>query len=163
MGFRDINAFNLVMLAKQAWRLIQGTLSLFYRVYKVKYFPTCSFMEVELGHNPFYVWRSLLRARELLQEGFVWRVGDCCTIGIQSHKWLPHPSLFWDGVDQLLKVCDFINPYTKQWDRGKINAQFVPLLRDEVLEFALGIWNRVIYYAGIRISPRHSRCELHIR
>ena len=34
MGFRDIHAFNLAMLAKQAWRLIKHTHSLFYKVYK---------------------------------------------------------------------------------------------------------------------------------
>ena len=30
VGFRDIHAFNLVMLDKQVWRLIHGTHSLFY-------------------------------------------------------------------------------------------------------------------------------------
>ena len=34
MGFRDIHAFNLAMLAKQAWRLVIGTHSHFYKVYK---------------------------------------------------------------------------------------------------------------------------------
>ena len=60
MSFRVLNAFNLAMLAKQAWCLIQGTHSLFYRVYKARYFPICSFIEVELGSNPSYIWRSLL-------------------------------------------------------------------------------------------------------
>ena len=53
MGFWDTNAFNLAMLAKQAWRLIHGTQSLFYRVYKTLYFPSCTFLEAQLGHNPF--------------------------------------------------------------------------------------------------------------
>ena len=54
MGFRDIHAFNLAMLAKQAWRLIQGEPSLFFRMYKARYFPYSSFMEEELGSNPSF-------------------------------------------------------------------------------------------------------------
>ena len=63
MGFRDIHALNLALLEKQAWRLIHQNHSLFFRVYKARYFPNCSFMEAELGNNPSYVWRSLLAAR----------------------------------------------------------------------------------------------------
>ena len=55
MSFRDIQAFNLAMLAKQVWQLILNTHSLFYQVYKVRYFPNCSFMDVEIGNNPSYV------------------------------------------------------------------------------------------------------------
>ena len=39
MGFQDIHAFNLAMLTKQACRLIKETHSLFYWVYKARYFP----------------------------------------------------------------------------------------------------------------------------
>ena len=56
MGFRNIQAFNMAMLAKQAWRLFHNTHSLFYRVYKSRYFPECSFMDADLGSNPSYVW-----------------------------------------------------------------------------------------------------------
>ena len=42
MSFKDLCKFNEAMLAKQVWRLIQDTSSLFYRVLKEKYFPNCS-------------------------------------------------------------------------------------------------------------------------
>ena len=178
VGFRDIHAFNLAMLAKQAWRLIHGTHSLFYRVYKARYFPTCFFMEAHLGSNPSYVWRSLLSARELLQEGSVWKIGDGSSVGIQTHKWLPHPSTFHAGMDLTLRTADFINPQTKQWDRGKVNAWFQPPLRDMVMRVRQGnlesrdtlVWNenkaqmfsmRTAYQVALRMnqtgSAKHSR------
>nr|XP_023873925.1 uncharacterized protein LOC111986517 [Quercus suber] len=76
MGFRDLSAFNLAMLAKQVWRLIHNTHSLFHRVYKAWYFPRGSFLTAELGPNPSFVWRSLLAARDIIIEGSRWQVGD---------------------------------------------------------------------------------------
>ena len=39
MGFRDLRAFNLVMLAKQGWRLLHYDSSLVYQCLKARYFP----------------------------------------------------------------------------------------------------------------------------
>ena len=81
MGFRDIHAFNL---AKQAWHLLHHTRFLFYKVYKARYFPNCSFLEAELGHNPSFVWGSLIVAREVIVAGSRWRVGDGSHILVSS-------------------------------------------------------------------------------
>ena len=43
LDFRDLHAFNLALLAKQVWKLVQKTNSLFYRIYKAQYFPTSTF------------------------------------------------------------------------------------------------------------------------
>ena len=71
---------------------------MFYRVYKSRYFPTCTFMEAGLGNNPSYVWQSLLAARELTREGSIWQVGDGRTIEVSTHKWLSHKPVFVGGA-----------------------------------------------------------------
>ncbi|KAH1038289.1 hypothetical protein J1N35_040032 [Gossypium stocksii] len=52
MGFWDLHFFNLALLAKQGWRLIHNKNSLCHKVFKVKYFLNCSFMEAKIGCNP---------------------------------------------------------------------------------------------------------------
>ena len=114
MGFRDVQAFNLALLAKQALRLIHNTHSLFFRVYKSRYFPNCSFMDAELGSNPSYIWRSLLAAREIIWEGSRWRVGDGNTFGVTTHKWLSQRAAFLGEQQMGLKVKDLIDSNTMQ-------------------------------------------------
>ena len=62
MGFRDLRSFNLAMLAKQGWRLLQDKSSLLYSCFKAKYFPQCDFLEAIDCQNSSYVWKSLLAA-----------------------------------------------------------------------------------------------------
>lgn len=94
MGFRDINAFNLAMLAKQAQRLIHQKNSLFSRVYKPRYFLEGSFLDANLGSNPSFVWRSLLQAWDVIFEGLTWKVGSGSLVDIATHKWMPRPPCF---------------------------------------------------------------------
>ena len=137
MGFRDIHAFNLAMLAKQAWRLLHHTHSLFYHVYKARHLPNCSFLEAELGHKPSFVWRSLIAAREVVVRGSRWRVGNGSRILVSSSNWLPHRPIFSGDVDHTLRVADLINRDTWQWDRRKIEDIFAPRTRLDILEIPL--------------------------
>ena len=52
VGFRNLHAFNLAMLSKQAWRILNNPNSLVSRMYKARYFPYDDIMEAKLGHNP---------------------------------------------------------------------------------------------------------------
>ena len=114
MGFKDLHAFNLAMLAKQAWRLIHNNGSLVYRVYRARYFPNTSFLEAELGNNHSFVWCSLLAARDIIHAGSRWTIGDGRNVSVASHFWLPHSPVFLTTPTQDMKVIDLIDKDTWQ-------------------------------------------------
>ena len=82
MGFRDLRAFNLALLAKHGWRIQQRPDSLIHRVLKVKYFAKTSFLDAQVGKKPSYIWRSLMAAKLVLRDGIRWSVGDGKSIKI---------------------------------------------------------------------------------
>ena len=76
MGFKDIEQFNNALLAKQVWRMMNNPDSLCFRVFKVRFFPNCSILDVEEKASGSYAWKSILSARDVIRKGMVWRIGN---------------------------------------------------------------------------------------
>ena len=76
LGFRNLHFFNTALLAKQSWRLLNNPHSLFFRVFKARYFPRTTFLEAPLGSNPSFLWRSILLGREVIRKGLRWNSQD---------------------------------------------------------------------------------------
>ncbi|CAN1126729.1 Putative ribonuclease H protein At1g65750 [Linum perenne] len=89
LGFKNFQAFNQALLAKQGWLLLFKPDSLIARTFKGRYFPSTSFLEANLGGRPSWAWRGFLFGRGILQDGLRWQVGDGSLINTISDKWLP--------------------------------------------------------------------------
>ena len=58
MGFKDLRAFNLAMLAKQGWRLLHDNNSLVYQCLQARYFPRSHLFDAKVSPNCSFVWKS---------------------------------------------------------------------------------------------------------
>ena len=132
MGFKDLKAFNLALLAKQGWRIHQNPSSITHKILKAKYFARSTFMEANLGRRPLYVWRSLLAARETIKRGSRWIIGNGKRVNIWRDRWIPTPNTFkvvsprghMQGLD---RVEQLIEKELRIWDVELVKSTFLPL------------------------------------
>ena len=129
MGFKDLTMFNEAMLAKLAWRLLHDDNSLFYKVFKARFFPRSSILDAEDSSSAFYAWKSILKGREVIRKGALRRVGDGKQIKIWGDNWLPLQSLAKITTPVLFgqensNVEVLINPVTRRWRDEVIDHVF---------------------------------------
>jgi hypothetical protein len=135
LGFRDIELFNLALLAKQAWRLIQEPSSLSARILKAVYFPNKDFLEAELGASPSKIWRSILDGCQVLKLGMIKRIGTGEDTHIWSSNWILRDGLLWPVtcvMDANIQepprlVSDLIDQITMSWNRSLLHEAFLPM------------------------------------
>lgn len=94
MGFRDTKVFNLPLLAKQRWRIVQNPTSILARALKGKYHLSFYFLDATLGPLVSYAWHSIWEAWGLLVRGLQWRIENGQYVRVWGYQWLPVPSTF---------------------------------------------------------------------
>lgn len=131
LGFRDFKNFNLALLAKQLWRLVQYPDSLLARVLKGRYYRLSNPLDVKKASSPSYVWRSLMAAQPLLNAGLRRSVGSGNGTLVWSDRWIPdttpRPALpRGPSFDPHLRVSDLIDPATFDWNLPKLRDLLAP-------------------------------------
>ena len=141
LGFKDFELFNLAMLAKQAWRLLQEPNSLSARILKAVYYPTSSILEAEAGKNPSQVWRSIVEGRDTLKLGLVKRIGSGKDTHIWLDNWIPRdfklPQVCQKSSNPPQKVSELINPITFTWDGAALEEHFYAMDKEAILNIPL--------------------------
>ena len=76
MGIKDLSRFNDALLTKQTWQLLHDKSTLFYPIFKARFFPHCSIMKATCPSSASYAWKSIIKGRDIIKRGAIWRIGD---------------------------------------------------------------------------------------
>ncbi|XP_066320099.1 uncharacterized protein [Miscanthus floridulus] len=119
LGFWDIEMFNLALLARQAWRIMQNSEPLSTKLLKAIYFPNGQFLDADLGSKPSHIWRGILDGREVLKQGLIRRIGNGENTSIWEHNWLPRDAgmrpIAAKAPNPPKRVCELIDHTSMQW------------------------------------------------
>ena len=69
LGFRDLEALNVALLAKKIWRVVTNPNLLVSKVLKPKYMKDEDWLDQKPPHTASWCWKSLHKGGELLQQG----------------------------------------------------------------------------------------------
>ncbi|KAL0325489.1 UNVERIFIED_CONTAM: putative mitochondrial protein [Sesamum radiatum] len=146
LGFRNLEAFNLALLAKQLWRLLSRPDSLVSKVLKAKYFPRAHLFEARLGARPSYTLRSIWAAMDLFKAGCRWRIGTGHAVRIWQDPWIPRTPSFRIITPKPSScpwtyVSDLVLASTREWNEDTISAFVWPEDRDYILQIPLSFSN----------------------
>lgn len=133
--------FNISLLTKQGWKIVNYPNPLLTQVLKAKYFPLSDFMESLLGSSPSLTWRSIWSTRGALEKGLRWYVGMSNSISINCDAWI-------DGCTDLqlpyqfisiqnLFVNHLIDNNNRTWKRELIESTFFEDVAGKILQIPL--------------------------
>lgn len=94
LGFRSLYGFNVALLGKQVWRLVNCPDLLVSRVLKAKYFPKSSMLHATKGSNSSSVWVGIWQVKDMLKDGYRWVVGNGKDIVATKDHWLRNKAGF---------------------------------------------------------------------
>ncbi|XP_022558258.1 uncharacterized protein LOC111206163 [Brassica napus] len=138
IGFRMIHEFNLALLAKQLWRLVQFPDSLVARVLRGRYYRLSSPLRANAVTSPSYVWTSIYAARKLLLLGIRQKIHSGYEVKVWEDPWIPstpaRPAVpIAPVMHPNMRVSDLIYQGVKEWDVGLlenyVHPEDIPFIR----------------------------------
>jgi hypothetical protein len=126
----DFRSFNLAMLAKQVWRLIDELEFLCAKVLGAKYYPQGDILKAGPKAGCSFTWKSILAGLATFKRGYIWRVGDGESVNIWNDPWIPtspnRKVVTPRGMVLLTKVNQLLDPISRQWDEELVSSILIP-------------------------------------
>jgi hypothetical protein len=151
LGFRDMELFNIALLARQAWRLLSNPTSLSARILKALYYPENDILTADLGPRPSKIWRAISEGRDALKLGLIKRIGSGEQTRIWSDNWLPRDSRRCPVVSineySPVWVSQLIDHANRSWNLEQLRLNFLPMDIEIIRSIPLGLANHEDFWA----------------
>ncbi|KAK5839662.1 hypothetical protein PVK06_008487 [Gossypium arboreum] len=87
IGLRNMRLFNISLLGRQVWRLINNKDTLCFKVLSSKYFLNGNIFNAKKVNRVSFTWSSIFVVAEIIKNGFGWQIGDGKCINIWADNW----------------------------------------------------------------------------
>jgi hypothetical protein len=141
LGFRKTKDFNTTLVAQFSWMIASKKESLCTKVLRNKYKVSDHWLRQQQTKGASPVWKAIAKARDLINQGVCYLVGDGNSINVWKDLWIPwsqnfKPTPIVPGEDQEpMLVSNLIHPSTRRW---KVDL-LINLFEDESVEAILKI------------------------
>jgi hypothetical protein len=143
MGFQEMHSFNLAMLSKQVWRLIDDPNSLCAQILRAKYYPDGDILKAGPKAISSFTWQSIIAGIHTFKRGCIWRVGSGDIIDIWRDPWIPsspNRKVMTPRGDCIVrKVDELIDPVSGTWDQALLQDIFSPIDVSRIIQIPLNI------------------------
>ncbi|OVA00100.1 hypothetical protein BVC80_1327g3 [Macleaya cordata] len=121
LGFRNLEGFNLALLAKIGWRLLSERDTLWVQILKHKYFLHGNPLKIISKKNSSWLWKCITKGFIQIKKFGVWEIRDGSRVDIWEDIWIPNittltekPSI--DTLSNINKVKDLSIEGTRVWN-----------------------------------------------
>ncbi|XP_056864399.1 uncharacterized protein LOC130511429 [Raphanus sativus] len=127
LGFREIQDFNVAMLAKNAWRILTSPSSLLARLLLGKYCHSTSFLSATCPKSASHGWRGVIAGCQLLKLQLGKAIGNGNTTKVWTDSWLSTTERLTPfgpptEATRDLFVADLIQRGTGEWNRHLVES-----------------------------------------
>lgn len=142
LWFRDMRLFNLALLGRQVWRLINAKDTPCYQVLSSKYFPDGSIFNAKNMDKPSFAWNSIQAAAMELKDGFGWQIGDGSKVNTRKDRW-SFEGLNGKSIGNLAYMNSLSTmhylwlPRARAWDRARVQGLYGESLGDRICEIPI--------------------------
>ena len=76
LGLRKTAAVNKAFQCKLAWKIVTNQNGIWVSIMRDKYLKQQEFFDTHSKHSDWVVWRNIIRCKDLICQGIIWRLGD---------------------------------------------------------------------------------------